>query len=58
MEYDLSLAKQAYELATRWDKARETADVSHLEFKETDLDDFNSNQISKFFKCPVERLIN
>ncbi|EEB94219.1 hypothetical protein MPER_07004, partial [Moniliophthora perniciosa FA553] len=43
MEYDTSLAKSAYDLAERWQKSAST-DVSKLEFKETDLDGFNSNQ--------------
>lgn len=44
MEYDLSLAEKAYKLAERWDAARNT-EVSHLDFKDSDLKDFNSNQI-------------
>lgn len=47
IEYDMTLAKQAYALAERWDASRSTSDVSQLDFKPTDLDDFNSNQKSK-----------
>lgn len=43
MEYDLTLAKEAYELASRWDAARSTA-IDSLDFKSTDLDGFDSNQ--------------
>lgn len=43
MEYDLSLAETAYKLAARWDAAR-SSDVAKLDFKDTDLDSFNSNQ--------------
>ncbi|KAF5361641.1 hypothetical protein D9758_007285 [Tetrapyrgos nigripes] len=49
MEYDTSLAKAAYELATRWDASRST-DVSKLEFKENDLDSFDSNQKVAFLE--------
>lgn len=45
MEYDLSLAQKAYELAEKWDSARET-EPSKLDFTESDLQGFNSNQIS------------
>ena len=46
MEYDLTLAEQAYALAKRWDASRDTSDLSQLDFKATDLLDFDSNQIS------------
>jgi len=46
MQYDLTLAKQAYELAARWDASRFTEDTSCLNFKDSDLNGFNSNQIS------------
>ncbi|KDR68677.1 hypothetical protein GALMADRAFT_231006 [Galerina marginata CBS 339.88] len=49
MEYDITLAEAAYKLAERWDAARK-ADVSQLDFKETDLKDFNSNQIVAFLE--------
>lgn len=45
MEYDLTLAKKAYQLAERWNCARET-EASKLDFTESDLKDFSSNQIS------------
>ena len=37
MEYDLTLAKEAYELASRWDAARTVEDTSRLSFRESDL---------------------
>ncbi|KAI5118515.1 hypothetical protein M0805_007684 [Coniferiporia weirii] len=43
MEYDLTLAQQAYELAARWDSSRDKAVIS-LDFKASDLDGFDSNQ--------------
>ncbi|CAA7267762.1 unnamed protein product [Cyclocybe aegerita] len=49
MEYDIRLAEKAYDLALRWDGAR-TLDASHLNFKETDLEGFNSNQIVVFLE--------
>lgn len=45
MEYDMTLAKQAYALAEQWDASRSIPDISKLQFKKTDLDTFNSNQI-------------
>lgn len=48
MDYDLTLAKTAYNLAERWDAARET-DIPNLDFNESDLKDFNSNQIGLCF---------
>lgn len=46
MEYDISLAKQAYDLAERWDAARSKS-VDSLDFKPTDLDSFDTNQKSE-----------
>jgi len=43
VDLDLSLAKQAYVLADRWDAAR-AIDVSKTSFSAADMDDFNSNQ--------------
>jgi len=43
VDLDLTLAKQAYALADKWDAAR-TIDVSETTFSATDMDDFNSNQ--------------
>lgn len=43
MDVDLSLAKQAYALADRWDAARAT-DISETSFNASDVDGFNSNQ--------------
>lgn len=45
MDYDLTLAEQAYDLAKRWDAARST-EISKLYFSASDLKDFNSNQKS------------
>ncbi|KAG6829894.1 hypothetical protein H0H92_003027 [Tricholoma furcatifolium] len=47
MDYDTSLAKEVYALAERWDAARSTTDISPLDFKESDLKGFDSNQISE-----------
>ena len=49
MEYDLTLAKEAYELASRWDAARTVEDTSRLSFKEDDLEKLDSSQISELF---------
>ncbi|KIP01983.1 hypothetical protein PHLGIDRAFT_112533 [Phlebiopsis gigantea 11061_1 CR5-6] len=43
MEYDTTLAEQSYALAERWDKAR-SADIATLDFQESDVKDFSSNQ--------------
>jgi hypothetical protein len=51
MEYDLTLAKQAYELAERWDASRAMDDTSRLDFKDSDLEEFNTNQISMSHKA-------
>ncbi|KAJ7171572.1 peptidase family M1-domain-containing protein [Mycena crocata] len=48
MTYDATLAQTAYALADRWDASRVTADTA--EFKKTDLDSFNSNQIIVFLE--------
>lgn len=47
LEYDTSLAKEVYSLATDWDAARSTSDITQLKFKESDLKGFDSNQISQ-----------
>jgi leukotriene-A4 hydrolase len=47
MEYDDTLATQAYSLAARWDKERDTP-VDKLEFKASDVETLNSNQKSWF----------
>ncbi|KAF8168402.1 hypothetical protein B0H34DRAFT_685291 [Crassisporium funariophilum] len=49
MEYDLTLARQAYELAEKWDASRKT-EISKLEFKESDLSNFNTNQTIVFLE--------
>ena len=43
VDVDLTLAKQAYTLADRWDAAR-TIDISETTFSPADMDGFNSNQ--------------
>jgi len=43
VDFDLTLAKQAYALADRWDAAR-AIDISKTPFSPTDIDGFNSNQ--------------
>ena len=43
MDVDLTLAKQAYALADKWDVAR-SVDISKTTFSLADLDGFNSNQ--------------
>ena len=43
VDLDLTLAKQAYVLAEKWDAAR-TVDISKTTFSAADMDDFNSNQ--------------
>lgn len=49
MIYDLTLAEKAYALAARWDGAR-TKDISQLDFKATDLNEFDANQIFVFLE--------
>ncbi|OCB89221.1 hypothetical protein A7U60_g3588 [Sanghuangporus baumii] len=49
MEYDLTLAKYAYELAARWDASR-VKDINSLNFKSNDLSDFDSNQKAVFLE--------
>ncbi|KAJ6469011.1 peptidase family M1-domain-containing protein [Mycena vitilis] len=48
MTYDTTLAQAAYALADRWDASRSTTDLT--EFKKTDLDGFNANQIIVFLE--------
>ena len=43
MEYDVTLAQKAYQLAEKWDSARDT-EIPKLDFTESDLTDFSSNQ--------------
>ncbi|KAL6301026.1 peptidase family M1-domain-containing protein [Sparassis latifolia] len=50
MVYDTALARQAYALAEQWDASRSEPDTSRLAFKETDLDEFNSNQKTVFLE--------
>lgn len=44
IEYDTSLATDAFKLALEWHESRKEQDVSKLSFKATDLESFNSNQ--------------
>jgi leukotriene-A4 hydrolase len=53
MEYDLTLAETAYKLAERWDAARNATDIPKLDFKKSDLEGFNSNQIGVYFHPSV-----
>jgi leukotriene-A4 hydrolase len=46
MEYDTTLATEAYELADRWDKSRDTP-VADLKFSSEDVAKLNSNQKSE-----------
>ncbi|GLB36698.1 putative leukotriene A4 hydrolase, C-terminal [Lyophyllum shimeji] len=50
MDYDVTLATQAYALAAQWDAARSTSDVSQLKFTGSDIEGFNSNQIIVFLE--------
>ncbi|OCH94213.1 metalloprotease [Obba rivulosa] len=43
VEYDMTLAKQAYALAEKWDASR-SSDVSQLDFKGSDVDGLTTNQ--------------
>jgi leukotriene-A4 hydrolase len=56
MEYDITLAKEAYELASRWDAARTVEDPSRLSFEESDLEKLDSNQISQFLPYSLDLL--
>lgn len=47
-QFDTTLAQKAYELASRWDTSRTIDSVADLPFKESDLEGFDSNQISAF----------
>ena len=49
MEYDLTLATEAFSLAEKWDASRSEPDVSKLTFQATDLASFNANQKSASF---------
>ncbi|RDX51566.1 zincin [Lentinus brumalis] len=44
MVYDTALAREAFSLAEKWDASRSEADVSKLDFKESDVASFNANQ--------------
>lgn len=52
-EYDISLAKPAHDLAARWDAARVITDLKKLDFKDSDIKDFSSNQkgVPSFVFC-------
>jgi leukotriene-A4 hydrolase len=50
MDYDTSLARDAYDLAARWDASRTIDDVRQLEFTSQDLKGFNTNQIIVFLE--------
>ncbi|TFK89276.1 zincin [Polyporus arcularius HHB13444] len=44
MVYDTALAREAFSLAEKWDASRSEADVSKLDFKESDVTSFNAKQ--------------
>ncbi|EPQ61166.1 hypothetical protein GLOTRDRAFT_53987 [Gloeophyllum trabeum ATCC 11539] len=44
IEYDTTLAKRVYALAERWNSARSVKDVADLDFQESDIESFSSNQ--------------
>jgi len=48
--YDTSLAEKAYALANCWDASRSITDAAHLDFKESDLEDFDTNQTVVFLE--------
>jgi len=48
MEYDTSMADKAYDLAKKWDTARKEG---KMDFKESDLDRFSSNQTVVFLEA-------
>ncbi|KEP52053.1 leukotriene-A4 hydrolase [Rhizoctonia solani 123E] len=49
VEYDTTLAEEAYRLAVKWDESR-GADVGSLPFSAKDLQDFSSNQTVVFLE--------
>lgn len=51
-EFDTTLAKQCYDLADRWDKARNSSDLSG--FSPSDVKSFTPGQKSKFEKNEVQ----
>lgn len=57
MEYDTTLAVEAYDLAVRWDAARAT-DASSLPFSKDDLSKLDSNQISASPSRPPQSLFS
>ncbi|KAG6919450.1 hypothetical protein DXG01_005709 [Tephrocybe rancida] len=52
LQYDTSLVEAVYALALQWDASRSTSAITQLKFGESDLKDFDSNQIIAF----IERL--
>ena len=48
MVYDTALAREAFSLAERWDASRTEADVSKLDFQDSDVASFNANQKSAY----------
>lgn len=55
MEYDTTLAEQAYALAAKWDSARDIS-ITGLSFKANDVAEFNTNQIGVLFFLPLKIL--
>ncbi|KAF9463241.1 hypothetical protein BDZ94DRAFT_1259460 [Collybia nuda] len=50
MDYDLSMAKESYNLAKKWNGARSTDDVTALNFTEKDITGFDAYQIIVFLE--------
>ncbi|EGN94342.1 hypothetical protein SERLA73DRAFT_188178 [Serpula lacrymans var. lacrymans S7.3] len=44
MEYDMTLAKEANQLAERWDASRAISDITKLEFQSSDIDVMDAKQ--------------
>ncbi|KAF8633192.1 hypothetical protein AX15_001489 [Amanita polypyramis BW_CC] len=48
--YDMTLAENAFTLADRWDNSRSVVDISQLDFKQSDLEGLDANQIVVFLE--------
>jgi leukotriene-A4 hydrolase len=51
MEYDMTLAEEAYALAERWDASRSIVDVAQLDFEADDITRLSAMQIGAFYYC-------
>lgn len=56
IQYDTTLAHDAYQLAERWNASRETSDPSTL-FNPKDIHSFTTNQKSAFLRPPSPSLL-